>query len=58
MKVTFVDILMVLLLFGAICSMVYILSRIQMRAWLHGLNKHLFNNYKLKKEDDERKEKE
>lgn len=40
-------------------GIIYILSRIQMYAWLCELNRQLMDHYKSKKEnDDERQEKE
>ena len=48
-----------LLIFGILCGLIYIFSRIQMKAWTHGINKYFEDKYKnnLKTEKDERTEK-
>lgn len=56
---TFNYILIFLIGIPLFIGIIYGLSRIQMCAWLHEVNKQLTNNYKSKKEDDnERQEKE
>ena len=35
-----------LLIFGILCGLIYIFSRIQMKAWTHGINKYFEDKYK------------